>query len=620
MKLSRTRFEQFLNIEAAGGGVFYNKENAIAFIYDSPGTLQVFKQLLIKEKCMWPERLTFHEDRCTDPRILPDDTIIFCKDRGGNENYQIHAILPDGKEVILSTDKNAKHMPGFVGKLHFYFSANMEDKTRFDIFRFEIPIKTNSEFELIQKTEPGVIVIPRSESPSGKRLASVFAKSNMDSDIYIYDFKFKESENVSKNVKGSKLARFYPWEFLDEDRLIVTSDLDREFMNLGILNVSANRITWLEEDHWDTTNVLYHRETDQLVYVKNEDGITKIYLVKEFSKKNDFSPVELPLPDMGNILAGDYRSWTKSICFSHDGSQLLFSFSSGKLNPNLWLLNVKEKTLEKVTFAGTAGLSEKDFVSAELHHFESFDGLKIPYFLYVPQDQQNKPVPCILMIHGGPEAQITPSFNKIIQFFVSEGYAVATPNIRGSAGYGKTYLSLDDKEKRMDSIRDIRELARHLKQNEPRIDGKRLAIYGGSYGGFAVLASITEYPDLWKAAVDIVGISNFVTFLKNTAPWRRRFREAEYGSLENDYEVLVSISPIHKVDRIKTPLLIIQGDNDERVPLSEAIQIYEKLSERNVPVELLRFHDEGHGIAKRKNQIVAYRKIIDFLDKYVKEE
>ncbi len=224
------------------------------------------------------------------------------------------------------------------------------------------------------------------------------------------------------------------------------------------------------------------------------------------------------------------------------------------------------------------------------------------------------------MIHGGPEAQITPSFNKIIQFFVSEGYAVVTPNIRGSAGYGKTYLSLDDKEKRMDSIQDIKELAIHLKRNEPRINGEKSAIYGGSYGGFAVLASITEYPDLWKAAIDIVGISNFVTFLKNTAAWRRKFREAEYGSLEHDYEVLVSISPIHKVDRIKTPLLIIQGDNDERVPLSEAIQIHEKLSERNVPVELLRFHDEGHGIAKRKNQIIAYRKIIDFLNKYLKEQ
>jgi dipeptidyl aminopeptidase/acylaminoacyl peptidase len=206
-----------------------------------------------------------------------------------------------------------------------------------------------------------------------------------------------------------------------------------------------------------------------------------------------------------------------------------------------------------------------------------------------------------------------PSFSPVIQFFVSGGFAVVTPNIRGSTGYGKTYLNLDNVEKRLDSIMDIKYLAMHLRTQDRDIDTDRLVIYGGSYGGFAVLSSITEHPDIWKAAVDIVGISNFVTFLQNTAAWRRAIREAEYGSLEHDMETLVKISPIHKVDRIKCPLFIIQGDNDERVPLSESLQIYESVKQRGIETKMLRFADEGHGLAKLENRISAYTEVLQWL-------
>ncbi len=347
MKPSRTKFEQFLNIELAGGGSFYGNENAIVFVYDSPGTLQIFKQSLGDQHCKWPQRLTFHEDRCTDPRVLPDDTIVFCKDKGGNENYQIHAIFPSGDEAVLSSDENAKHMLGFVGRSHFYFSANLEDKTRFDVYRFSVPIKEDCEFKLVHKTQPGIIVIPRAESPSAKKIATLYAKSNMDSDIYLYDFETKTLKNASQEIKNKRTARFTPWEFLDDEKLIVTSDLNREFMCLAILDTTSNQLIWLEEDLWDTVNVLYHRETDQLVYTKNEDGITKLYLMRDFSKSQELNPHELPLPGIGNILAGDYRSWTKAIQFSKNGKHLLFSFSSGKLNPNLWMLYIEKSELKR---------------------------------------------------------------------------------------------------------------------------------------------------------------------------------------------------------------------------------------------------------------------------------
>ena len=190
---------------------------------------------------------------------------------------------------------------------------------------------------------------------------------------------------------------------------------------------------------------------------------------------------------------------------------------------------------------------------------------------------------------------------------------MVTPNIRGSLGYGRSYLSLDDKDKRLDSIADINSLSKHLQETDASLDPDRFIIYGGSYGGFAVLSSITEYPDNWAVAIDIVGISNFVTFLRNTAEWRRKLREVEYGSLDEDMETLIRISPIHKIKQVKTPTIVIQGDNDERVPLSEALQVFEELKRNGIKTELLRFDDEGHGVVKRKNQLHMYEKIRQFL-------
>jgi dipeptidyl aminopeptidase/acylaminoacyl peptidase len=188
--------------------------------------------------------------------------------------------------------------------------------------------------------------------------------------------------------------------------------------------------------------------------------------------------------------------------------------------------------------------------------------------------------------------------------------------VRGSTGYGKAYSHLDDVEKRMDSVADLAHAAHWLKAR-PEIDGGRIAVYGGSYGGFMVLSALTAYPDLWAAGVNIVGISNFVTFLENTSEYRRSHRESEYGSLARDRDFLESIAPINHLDQIQAPLMVIHGANDPRVPLSEAEQLVAGLQERGIPVEFLVFDDEGHGLAKLKNKLVAYPAVVEFLGKYL---
>jgi dipeptidyl aminopeptidase/acylaminoacyl peptidase len=234
------------------------------------------------------------------------------------------------------------------------------------------------------------------------------------------------------------------------------------------------------------------------------------------------------------------------------------------------------------------------------------------------------------MIHGGPEMQARPVFSYLVQYFLSQRFVVIVPNIRGSTGYGRRYVSADDVFKRLDSTRDIAKLAEHLKlaantdcnSNSVRIDPNLMFVYGGSYGGFAVLSAMTEYPLLWAGGVDLFGIANFETFLEKTAPWRRALREIEYGRLDVPEEraFLRRVSPIHRVDCIEAPLFLFQGDKDERVPLSETLQMHEKLLTLNKAVTLVRVPDEGHGITKRANVLNVYSQILDFLLAIVKEK
>ncbi|MCW5881866.1 MAG: S9 family peptidase, partial [Anaerolineae bacterium] len=237
----------------------------------------------------------------------------------------------------------------------------------------------------------------------------------------------------------------------------------------------------------------------------------------------------------------------------------------------------------------------------------------------LPEGEGARKLPVVVHVHGGPESQSRPAFNAVVAYFVQRGYAVLLPNVRGSTGYGRRYTHLDDVKRRMDSVADLAASARWLVA-EGNANPNRVAVMGGSYGGFMTLAALSTYPELWAAGVDIVGIGNFVTFLERTGAYRRAHRESEYGSLAHHRDVLERISPIHKVDRITAPLMVIHGANDPRVPIYEAEQMVAALQARQHPVEYLRFEDEGHGIVKLGNRIVAYGAIGNFLDRYLRDE
>ena len=263
------------------------------------------------------------------------------------------------------------------------------------------------------------------------------------------------------------------------------------------------------------------------------------------------------------------------------------------------------------------GLDTSEFVEPKLIHYPSFDSRKIPAFIYANKTEEPQPV--IIYIHGGPEGQSRPRFSSTFQLWIKNlNVAVITPNVRGSEGYGKEYLSLDNGFNRENSVKDIGALLDWI-ETQPSLDSERVAVYGGSYGGYMVLASAVHYSDRLKAAVDIVGISNFVTFLKNTKDYRRDLRRVEYGD-ERDPEMekfLQSISPNNNVDKIKVPLFVVQGENDPRVPVTEAEQIVAALRENGKKVWYMNALNEGHGYRKKENRDIYQQAVVLFLREHL---
>ena len=429
--------------------------------------------------------------------------------------------------------------------------------------------------------------------------------------------------------------------FLSNSIVFTTND-KREFAGLAYMRKKnaasddwseANRETYiLDGRNWDAEGVTISGDNSRMAYTVNRAGFSDFLYMFPIATggKPLISVINMgetvKLPDMG-IVGG--------LSFAGDGSKLAFTFSSASQNGDIWLYDLRAKKLTQVTNSDRAGIPQDSVVRPALIEFKSFDGREIPAWYYKPKPNPHgyiasgggdvlreklriaTSLPVIVSVHGGPEGQSRPGFNALFQYYLSRGYAILDPNVRGSTGYGKTFTHLDDVEKREDSVKDLAAAHGWLVKNGGA-DPKRIAVTGGSYGGYMTMAAITLYPDLWAAAVGTVAITNWETFLTNTSGYRRRQREVEYGRLDKDIDFLRRISPIRKIDQIKTPLFVISGKNDPRVPYTEGEQMVEALKKRNAVVEYKLYDDEGHGISKLKNRLDLYPRVADFLDKYMK--
>ncbi|ELY61823.1 peptidase S9 prolyl oligopeptidase active site domain protein [Natronococcus amylolyticus DSM 10524] len=610
--MGRYDIERYLNVRSAYGASFGPDGERLSFLMDTTGTAQVWTLEGPRE---WPEQRTFYDERVTFASWSPErPELIFGMDEGGNERAQLYRLDADTGEIEnLTAMPDAKHRWG--GWSHdgerFAFASNRRDESVFDIY-VQDRDATGDEARLVYEGDGWLSL--SGWSPDDSRLLVSQAYSNFDQDLYVLDLETEELEHLTPH-EGDVRYQSASWAPDGEGIYLVTDEGDADTLYLAYLDLASGELeTVVDDGEWNVDGIALDDETGRFVYSKNVEGYTDL-TVGEFDADEPTEFETFPEPDLPGGVAG-------GVSFDSDAERFAISTTGDTVNTNAFVVELETGETERWTAAPTGGIPPETFDESELVHVESFDGLGVPGFLTLPSEDEasetetGEGVPVIVDIHGGPESQRRPSFSSVKQYFLDRGYAYFEPNVRGSAGYGADYAALDDVEKRMDSVADIRACVEWL-QNHDAVDPDRIVAKGGSYGGFMVLASMTEYPELWAAGIDIVGIANFVTFLENTGDWRRELREAEYGSLAEDREFLEEISPTNNIENIAAPLFVLHGENDPRVPVGEAEQIAEQAEQQGVPVRKLIFEDEGHGFSKLENRIEAYSAIAEFLDEHV---
>jgi dipeptidyl aminopeptidase/acylaminoacyl peptidase len=586
--------ESYLHVRKASNPIYHPTGKRVSFITDYTGLPQVWE--LMNEQG-WPSQASFTEERIIFITYIAGTTNrIIGMDEGVNEKQQLFLLKENGELKPLTNSPDHIHHYGGNspdGKW-ISWSSNRRHATYFDIY-----VQNLETLEIRQVFSDDGNYYPLKWSPNGEALLISKSNTNLDNNLGLLELKTGE---VTWLTVHDGEASFDRPQFSSEGKhLYFLSNKDREFTALATMEISTKEIVWLDDSNWDLEELTMSPDKKLLAYTINEGGVSRGVLYHlETNVKHSWETQTGVITELS---------------FSPDNSKLAFVFN-GPTNPSdIWELDLHTLETRQLTFVSQSPVVQPKLIEPELIKFSSFDGLEVPAFLYKPKNAEGK-LPVVVFVHGGPESQIRAVYNPFLQFFLNHGYAVCTPNVRGSTGYGKTYSHLDDVRKRMDSIKDLTSLAEWLKE-EGIADPNKIAIMGRSYGGFAVLAAITHYPEIWSAAIDIVGISSFRTFLEKTSPWRRKLREAEYGSIENDGEFFDEIDPIHHVDKINCPLMVLHGANDPRVPIEETEQIVDELRARNQPVTYIRFEDEGHFFMKLKNNITAYTSVAEFLDEYI---
>jgi dipeptidyl aminopeptidase/acylaminoacyl peptidase len=599
--------KQLLRVRAAYAGRFDAGGGHLAFIADLSGVPQVWG--VPHQGSGWPELLLAPPDRAqtlhTGPR---PGQLLITADVGGNEHSQLLYVDQPGAAWQALTD-SPEHIHSFgsfsADGQRIAFAANTRTVRWFDVYLRDLAsgdVRCVLEHDSSNRAGPF--------SPDGRRLVVSRSLSNAHTELWLVDLHGTEQPRLLTEPGQEAVYERPEWS-ADGRSLYCLSDFHREMAAPARLDVASGQVTYLVEPDVEVDEATLDPTGQRLAYALNRDGQVRI-VVRTLASGAEQVVAGLPPGAL-------YTYWQAGLAWDEQGDHLAISWTGSRASPNVFVWSRADEHVGQVTLAGGLALDSNALIEPEHIQYPTFDGRQIPALFYPAPSSTRGAPPCVVLVHGGPEGQYRPTFQPLVQYLASAGFAVLAPNVRGSSGYGRTYVHLDDVRKRMDSVADLAHAVYWLRESA-RADPGRIAVYGGSYGGFMVLAALTTYPDLWAAGVDLVGIANFVSFLQNTGPWRRHLREAEYGSLENDREFLEEISPINHVERITAPLLVIHGANDPRVPINEAEQMVARLKSLGRTVEFLRLEDEGHQIAKLKNKLVAFPLAVDFLRRHLQQK
>lgn len=595
-ELSR-KIQSYLDIRAPGLGMLSADKKSLYFSWRVTGTSQVWK---INQPKGFPVQMTGGEDSSSLVGMTPDGKwLIISRDRNGEENPGLYLQSSNGGPLqVLQHKSKVQTIFEFVSKdsKYIFYRSNDVKPDSYTIYRYDLETKKSEEVF----SRDGYWVVADFKGSEQILLAKVV--TNTAAEYYDYNLKTKElkpvigqdeKEDYSVQYSAKDGQYFVLTPKLGEYRRLYTWDLKK------LKPVSP-------EMKWDVSNLHIDEARNHLLYEVNEAGYTRL---RGLNAKT-LEPLTLPsFPTSDHVIVGS---------MTRDGSHVMLGIENSKGPRTSFSYNFATGQLLQWVLPSQPEVETARFVRAKLETYTAKDGTKIPMFVRRPEacaaKDLVKPCPVVVHFHGGPEAQTKPGFSVFAQMFVDEGIIFVEPNVRGSDGYGKTWLHSDNGPKRLDVISDIQDAALFIKKNwaikgqEPKV-----GVMGWSYGGYSTLMAMTLFAGSYDAGVALVGMSNLQTFLLNTAPYRRQLRIPEYGDPEKDKDALMKLSAVTYLDNVKAPLMVIQGATDPRVPVGEALQIHKALKSKGIESPLIIFADEGHGTDKRSNKVLELGHALNFL-------
>lgn len=554
------------------------------------------------------KQITFLPEPVAGAQYQPrtGDCIVFAQDRGGGEFYQLYRYDVADARITLLTDGKSRHTGPRWARSGKWLAFASTRRTGRDNDIWLIDPQRPETAKLLHETTGGGWSVQDWSHDETKLLLREYVSIN-ESHLHLLDVQTGQRVEVTPR-SGGKVAYANPRFAADGRSIFVATDRDSEFQRLVELDLRGQVKRVLTAAlNWDVDEFELSPNGRTIACISNEDGIGVLHLIDAKTGRELKRP-KLPI------------GIPSSLEWHENGREIGFNFVSARSPNDAYSVNVRSGKVERWTESETGGLDAGQFVDPELVKLKSFDGLEISAFVYRPDRRRHAGKrPVIISIHGGPESQSRPGFQGRNNYYLNElGLAVIYPNVRGSAGYGKTFVAMDNGFKREDSVKDIAAILEFI-QRDPALDSERIAVVGGSYGGYMSLACLMHYGEQLRCGIDVVGISNFVTFLKNTQDYRRDLRRAEYGD-ERDpkmAEFLERISPTTNVKKITKPLFVVQGRNDPRVPVTESEQMVKAIRDNGGTVWYVMAKDEGHGFAKKRNVDFQFLATIQFYREFL---
>jgi len=595
--------EQFMDNEAIGGGSFSYDNSQLLISSNRSG---IYNAFTVSTEGGEMTAITQSDSTSVfGNAFFPEDNrILLSADGNGDEIDHLFVRDLEGNVTDITPEKGAKS--DFYGwskdNNSLYFGSNKRDPRFFDVYKMNLEDYTS---EMIYQNNDGLDFSGMSDDENYFALSKTV--NTNDSDLFIYNSKTKEKIQINENQSANSSQDFSK----DNSIFYYTTDYGGEFSVLMSYNMETKENIKVLEKKWDISSAYFTKKNKYMVVFVNEDGKNAIEVLDSESMK----PIDLPNFEGKSIT---------SVGFSNDQKLMRMYVGGSNAPSDLYTYNFETKEQHQISDVLNKDIDAEDLVTAKVVRFESFDGTIIPAIYYLPhQASAENKVPAMVWVHGGPGGQTRQGFSSLIQYMVNQGYAVLAVNNRGSSGYGKTFYQMDDKNHGEKDLQDCVE-GKNWLAGQTEIDGDKIGIIGGSYGGYMTMAALTYTPEEFAVGVNLFGVTNWMRTLKSIPPYWESFRESLYKELGDPYSAdstrLKRISPLFHTDKVTKPLIVLQGAQDPRVLQVESDEIVAGVRKNNVPVEYVLFEDEGHGFVKKENQIEANERIVKFLDKYLKKE